>query len=91
MSQEPSESFIKLTEAANYTEAINIKLLLDKYGIPYFTKNEHTQNLFGLGSLGGYNFIVGAIEFYIPDNYAEAAIEALNDYSSTDETDDSED
>ncbi len=42
------------------------KSLLDDAGIPYLTRNEALQNLFGMGQLGtGFNLVAGPMEVLV--------------------------
>ena len=42
------------------------KSILEDSGIPYITKNEFTQNLFGLGNLGGItNPLSGPVQIFV--------------------------
>lgn len=64
---------VKLAEAGSHVAAIELKMLLNRLGVPYMVKNENLQNLIGYGSLGGYNFAVGPIEFWVrKEHFAEA-------------------
>lgn len=53
-------------------------LLLDA-GIPFVVVGEGLQNLFGAGSLGGYNLLVGPAEIRVPPQYEEEARRILGE------------
>lgn len=56
------------------------KSLLESAGIMYVTKNETTQDLFGVGRLGiGYNPILGEVEFWVDPGDAREVQEILED------------
>jgi len=41
------------------------KSVLDSAGIMYVVKGEQIQNMFGLGSLGSFNFTLGPMEIQV--------------------------
>ena len=53
------------------------KMLLDAEGIPYVVQGEGVQNLFGFGTVFGYNPITGPVELRVAEEDAELAREAL--------------
>ncbi len=54
------------------------KALLDQAGIPYLSRSEDTQDLFGLGRLGtGFNLVVGPMEIRVGALRSEEAVELL--------------
>ncbi len=55
------------------------KLLLDAEGVPYVVQGEGVQNLFGLGSLTGFNPLTGPVEVRVADHDLQWAREALAD------------
>lgn len=70
-------SFVKFIVAESSTQAIKMRLLLDRAKIPYMVKNENLQNLFGAGALGAFNPVTGPIEFHVPEHFVKAAHEAM--------------
>ena len=67
--------FIRIAVAKSQTEAIKIRLMLDRTMIPYRTVNENLVLFFR----GGCADDSSLIEFQVPSQYAEAAMESLND------------
>ena len=66
--------FVTLCSPRDEQERLYITATLNKYGIPYYSKGEHLQNLFGLGSFGtGYNLLTGPIEIQVPEEFVENA------------------
>ena len=54
------------------------KSILEAAAIPFFTKNEGVQELFGFGRVGtGFNIAAGPIEIQVPKEYAEEALVLL--------------
>jgi len=49
------------------------KSILDTANIIYCTKNEIVQDMFGIGTFGGYNPITGPIELQVESNRMEEA------------------
>ena len=64
-------------EAADPGEALLARSLLESVGLEFIVKNEGVQDLFGLGSMGGYNLLVGPVTFLVRPEDAEAAVELL--------------
>jgi hypothetical protein len=73
-----STQWVLVKKASSELEVMFLKLCLDGEGIPYMVKNEHVQNLFALGALGGYNYLTGPVEFWVPTLHAESARNALH-------------
>ncbi len=49
-----------------------VRSLLDGESIPYIARNAETQDLFGVGRLGGsFNFVVGSVDFLVRPEDAE--------------------
>ena len=55
------------------------KSLLEEAGIRYFAKGEGLQDLFALGRVGGFNPIMGPVEFQVPKASEQQARELLED------------
>ena len=54
------------------------KALLEQAGIPFVTRGEGTQDLFGLGRLGtGFNLVIGPTELQVPAERKQEAEELL--------------
>ena len=53
---------VTIFKTANQVKIAIAKSLLDSTDIIYCTKNEIVQDMFGIGTLGGYNPITGPIE-----------------------------
>jgi hypothetical protein len=49
------------------------KSLLEGEGIEYLVRGEHVQDLFGIGRMGGYNYVTGPTEFLVHAEDAERA------------------
>jgi hypothetical protein len=59
------------------------KSLLDNEEIPYMTRGENLQNLFGVGRLGGsFNYVVGPVEFVVRAEDAARARALLDDLNA---------
>jgi hypothetical protein len=50
-----------------------IESILDDAEIDYLAENSQTQNLFGVGQIGGYNLVVGPIRIQVAKEDAERA------------------
>ena len=67
-------------------EHITVTTLLDAEGIPYYSKNAASQNLFGAGQLGtGFNILAGQTEIQVPKPFEEKAKDILKKYLSQNE------
>jgi hypothetical protein len=55
-----------------------VKSLLEDAKIDYFTKGDEIQDLFGLGTLGGLNYVIGPVEFMVEAKDASVARELLS-------------
>jgi hypothetical protein len=54
------------------------KLVLRAEGIPFITKGEGVQDLFGVGRLfGGLNLVTGPVQIQVREEDAAAALQAL--------------
>ena len=54
-----------------------VKSLLEDAEIEYFTKGYDIQDLFGMGRLGGFNNVIGPVEFVVAAEDAPTARELL--------------
>lgn len=65
-------------ETCNLVNIAIAKSILEDSRIPYITKNEYTQNLFGLGNLGGItNPLSGAVQIFVKPEDAEVVTKLL--------------
>jgi hypothetical protein len=72
------KDLVMVFKTSNLVSIAIAKSILEDSGIPYITKNEYTQNLFGLGNLGGItNPLSGAVEIYIKPEDIEVVKELL--------------
>lgn len=67
--------FVSVAEARNETEAILIRLLLDRIRIPYQVRGEHLHAIYG--SAGTTMF--GPMEFLVPEELQAETESALED------------
>ncbi len=59
-------------------EHLLVKSILEGAEIPYYSKNEHVQSLFGLGQIGsGYNLATGPIHIQVAQRDLEVARKAI--------------
>ena len=66
----------------NLAELAVAKLLLEAEGIPFVVQGEGVQNLFGLGTMTGFNPVTGPVELRVADHdvrWAEEALAELRD------------
>ncbi|MBL8026401.1 MAG: DUF2007 domain-containing protein [Fibrobacteres bacterium] len=64
----------------NMAQLAVAKAILDDAGIPYYVKNEISQNLFGAGMVGaGFNTASGAMAVEVAASQAEEAAILLSD------------
>jgi hypothetical protein len=54
-----------------------VKSLLEDAGIEYFTKGYEIQDLIGIGSIGGLNYLTGPVEFGVAAEDAPTARQLL--------------
>ena len=60
------KDLVIIFSTANLVSVAIAKSILEDSGIPYITKNEYTQNLFGLGNLGGIaSPLSGPVQIFI--------------------------
>ena len=75
----------------NEIEALQVKELLENNGINTYTKNLHTQNLFGATKMfTGMDLIAGNIEIYVTEDNFDKAFNIIKEYFDTDEGEPSE-
>lgn len=56
-----------------------VESILDEAEIGYATENSQTQNLFGVGQIGGYNLVVGPVRIEVAEGDAERARRLIED------------
>ena len=62
----PDEEFVLAGSMIGAARVPLAASLLTDAGIPFYVKNELTQDLFGLGQIGtGYNPVLGPVEFWV--------------------------
>jgi hypothetical protein len=87
----PPEPNVKLAPVFRTGDAGLIALaksLLDAEGIEYMARHDAVQDLFGWGRVGGgFNYIVGPVEFVVRKDDAERARTLLRDLSDADVSD----
>jgi len=54
------------------------KSLLEEAGIPFAALNEQTQDLIGVGRVGGFNVAIGPVQIQVEGARAEEALELLS-------------
>jgi hypothetical protein len=65
---------------ADPVELLTAKALLDEAGIPYLTRGEGIQDLFGLGRLGtGFSILTGPIEIQVGSRRFQEAVDLLDE------------
>ena len=69
----PDSTFVTLAKAHNQTEAIQVRILLDRLQIPYRETNHFMTVVYGIAS----PILFGPIEFLIPAALEEKAKEAM--------------
>ncbi len=70
---------ITIYSTGDLAELAVAKVLLEAEGIPYLVQGEGVQNLFGFGTIFGYNPITGPVELRVADGDAALAREALEE------------
>ena len=70
---------VTVFESADVALVAMAKSALEGAGIRYVVQNELTQNLFGLGQMGGYNLITGPVRIRVVQEDTEAAEDLLSD------------
>lgn len=69
--------------------------LLDDAGIPFYVRNELTQDLFGVGRIGtGFNPVLGPVEFWVQQSSlaeAKTLLESLDEEQEIQDADPADD
>ncbi len=71
------DRLIPLISLSGEAERIIIGSLLDEHGIAYHVSNQTTQDLFGIGRFGGYNYITGPQKIMVTEQDAARARELI--------------
>ncbi len=76
-----NDEFVTIFIPNNEAEHLIIKSLLENQGILSWSRNEHVQNLFGVGQLGtGYNYLTGPVKIQINSKDLIKAENILTEY-----------
>jgi Putative prokaryotic signal transducing protein len=59
------------------------KSLLEGEGIEYLVRGDQVQDLFGAGRIGGFNYVVGPVEFWVRADDADGARALLEGLGAT--------
>ncbi len=74
------EKLVCVFESGNAALVFLAKSVLEHAEIPYITKNERVQELFGVGRIGaGFNLVTNPIQLQVKRQFAESAREDLKD------------
>ncbi len=74
------EKMVCVFESGNAALVFLAKSTLEHAEIPYISKNERVQELFGVGRIGaGFNLVTGPIQLQVKRHFAESAREDLKD------------
>jgi len=68
---------VSICQPQDVNEEIVAKSLLEEAGIPFDSRNDGLQDLFGMGQIGGPNLLVGPVQIVVPAEYAEEARHVL--------------
>jgi hypothetical protein len=76
----PPPELVLAARFANVALVPLVKSMLDDAGIPFYTRNELTQDLIGWGRFGAmFNPLVGMVEFWVPAGQVDAARRVLGE------------
>ncbi len=74
------EKWVCVFESGNAALVFLAKSTLEHAEVPYISKNERVQELFGVGRIGaGFNLVTGPIQIQVKRQFAESAREDLKD------------
>lgn len=76
-SEAEKQDFITILKTGNQVKISMAKAILDAENIVYLVKNEIVQDLFGLGKVGGYNYLLGPMELQVENDRVEEAKKLL--------------
>lgn len=71
--QAPEGALVPVLRAGDAGLILLAKSLLEEEGIEYLVRGDNLQDLFGVGRLGGYNYITGPAEFCVRTGDVERA------------------
>jgi hypothetical protein len=69
--------FVRTLDLWELVMLMTVKSLLEGVGFRFYIKNDYTQDLFGLGQMGGYNFINGPPTLMVEASRLDDARELL--------------
>ncbi|MCU0224877.1 MAG: DUF2007 domain-containing protein [Acidobacteria bacterium] len=82
----PPPELVLAARFANVALVPLAKSMLDGAGIPFYTRNELTQDLIGWGRFGAmFNPLVGMVEFWVPADQVDAARRVLGELGPEDD------
>lgn len=64
---------VSVLQTADEGLAALVKSIFDADNIRYFVKGEGVQDLLGWGRIGGFNYVVGPVEFLVRQDDADRA------------------
>jgi len=76
-SEAEKQDFITILKTGDQVKISMAKAILDAENIVYLVKNEIVQDLFGLGKVGGYNYLLGPMELQVENDRVEEAKKLL--------------
>jgi hypothetical protein len=68
---------VRVYNAVDFQQTVEIRLLLQRLGVPFRVRNEGIQNLFGLAPVGGMSLLAGPVEFWVRAEDAPAVVAAI--------------
>ena len=75
------EDMIVILETANEVEILRAKTVLESAGIPFIARNDQLQDLFAAGRLGGFNPVIGPVQFLVAAERAQEAQRLITEMS----------
>lgn len=77
------DEWVCVFESGNAALVSLAKSMLEQAEIPHISRNEHIQDLFGVGRIGpGFNLITGPIQLQVKRQFADLAREDLKDIAT---------
>lgn len=73
--KDKAETFVTIAQAYSEGETIQLKMLFDRTGMPYFTRGEQLSSTLGYF----YGPAIGPVEFLVPTRFQREAEELLQD------------
>lgn len=77
--QAGADELVTIFASSDLAELAVAKLVLESEGLPFITKGEGVQDLFGWGRLGGMNLITGPVQLQVRRQDADLARELLEE------------